>query len=121
MLKNEKPKYVEELAQLIDGYSAIGILNMHKLPSRAMQHMRESMRGATVVKMGKKSLIMRAIGSSKKKDIKILEEKLTGEPALLLTNENPFRLFRMLKENKTPAAAKVGDIATKDILIQKGA
>ncbi len=121
MLKNVKPKHVEDLANMIDVYSAIGVLNMHKMPARALQQMRESMRGTTVIKMSKKSLIKKAMEKSKKKNIKILEEKMTGVPALLLTNENPFRLFRLLKENRTPAAAKVGDIATKDIIIQKGA
>ena len=121
MLKEEKPKRVEELASMMDTYSAIGVLNMHKMPARALQQMRESMRGKTVIKMNKKSLIKKAMEKSKKKNMKVLEEKMTGVPALLMTNENPFKLFRLLKENRTPAAAKVGDIATKNITIQKGA
>lgn len=120
MLKQEKPRYVENLTKLIEEYSVIGIINMHKLPSRALQQMRESMRSSTIIKMGRKTLIKKAIGSSKKHNIKLLEEKLTGVPALLLTQENPFRLFRLLKENRTPATAKPGDVASKDIIIQKG-
>lgn len=118
--KQEKPKYVEELTRLIDNYSVVGVINMHKLPSRALQQMRESMRSSTIIKMGRKTLIKKAVGNSKKHNIKLLEETLTGVPALLLTQENPFRLFRLLKENRTPAAAKPGDIATKDITIPKG-
>lgn len=120
MRKEEKPKYVENLTEMINNYSVVGVLNMHKMPARALQQMRESMRGTTVIKMGKKGFISRALNSSKKSNIKPLGEKLVGEPALLLTNENPFRLFRLIKENKTPAAAKPGDIATKDIVISKG-
>jgi len=119
MKKQDKPKYVEQLAGMIDDYSVIGVLNMHKMPARALQQMRESMRGTTVIKMGKKGMISRALSTSKK-SVKGLEEKLVGEPALLLTNENPFRLFRLIKENRTPAAAKPGDIAAKDITIPKG-
>ena len=110
MLKREKPKHVDELTSIIDVYSAIGVLNMHKMPARALQQMRESMRGTTVIKMSRKSLIKKAMEKSKKRNIKMLEEKMTGVPALLLTNENPFKLFRLLKENRTPAAAKVGDV-----------
>ena len=121
MLKEKKPKIVEELASMMDNYSAIGVLNMQKMPARALQQMRESMRGATVIKMSKKTLMKKAMERSKKKNIKMLEEKMTGATALLLTNENPFKLFRLLKENRTPASAKVGDIATKDIVVQKGA
>ena len=119
MKKDEKPKYVECLSGMIDTYSVIAVLNMHKMPSRALHQIRESIRNGTVIKMGKKVLISKALNNSKK-DIKSLEEKLSGEPALLLTNENPFRLFKMLKENRTPAAAKPGDIAGKDIIISKG-
>ena len=120
MKKEDKPKYVEQLTGMINEYSVIGVLNMHKMPARALQQMRESMRGTTVIKSGKKGLITRALNSSKKSNIKTLQEKLAGEPALLLTNENPFRLFRLIKENRTPAAAKPGDIAAKDITIPKG-
>ncbi len=120
MKKDEKPKFVSRLSQMVDEYSVIGLLNMHKMPARALQQMRESMRGTTVIKMGRKTLIKKALSSSKK-NVSSLEEKLAGEPALLLTNENPFRLFRLLKENRTPASAKPGDVAGKDIVIQKGA
>ena len=47
MLKEAKPKHVEELANMMDKYAVIGVLNMHKMPARALQQMRESMRGTT--------------------------------------------------------------------------
>ena len=52
-----------------------------------------------------------------------LQQKLDGkklEPALLFSNENPFKLYRILKESRTPASAKPGDIAIKDITIPQG-
>lgn len=119
MKKQDKPKFVSELTEKINDYSVIGVLNMHKMPARSLQSIRESIRSSTVIKMGKKKLISKALNGSKK-NVKNLEDKLAGEPALLLTNENPFRVFRMLKENRTPAAAKAGDIAGKDITIPKG-
>ncbi len=118
MKKQDKPKFVSELTEKIDDYSVIGVLNMHKMPARSLQTIRESIRGSTVIKMGRKTLVTKALGSSKKNVN--LADKLAGAPALLLTNENPFRIFKMLKENRTPAAAKAGDIATKDITISKG-
>src|SRR3972149_11281166 len=109
MLKNEKPKIVEELTQLIDNYSVIGVINMRKLPTKALQNMRESMRGVAIIKMSRKTMIKRAIKNSKK-DVQNLEAHLTTVPALLVTNENPFKIFKTIKENKTPAAAKPGDV-----------
>ena len=121
MLKQEKPKHVDDLTSMLENYSVIGMLNMHKMPARALQQMRESMRGQAVIKMSRRSMLKKAMQKSSKKNIKMLEDKMTKVPALLLTNENPFRLFKLLKENRTPAAAKTGDVAIKDITIQKGA
>lgn len=120
MLKEKKPVIVKELTELIDNYSVIGVINMEKFPSRALQNMRESMRGNAVIKMSRKSLIKKAIANSKKKDIQKLDEKLTKVPALLMTNENPFKVFKVIKENKTPRAAKPGDVPSVDIVIAKG-
>jgi large subunit ribosomal protein L10 len=120
MRKDDKPKIVHELSHLIDSYSVIGVLNMRKMPARALGQMKESMRGQAVIRMSRKTLIKKALHASKKENVKLIEGKLTEVPALLMTNENPFRLFKLLKDNRTPAAAKPGDIALSDITIQKG-
>lgn len=117
MLKHEKPQEVEKIAGLIKQYSVVGILNMHKLPARQMQKIKDSLRGTAVIKMNKKTLLVKAF---EKAGVAELKEKLGGEPALILTNENPFRLYRFIKENRSPAPAKAGDVAPHDIVIPKG-
>ncbi|MCX6819264.1 MAG: 50S ribosomal protein L10 [Candidatus Aenigmarchaeota archaeon] len=119
MLKNEKPKIVENLKKLIEEHSVIGVLDMHNLPAKQLQKIRDSLRATTIIIMNKKSMIKRAISESKK-DIKKLEETLVNEPALILSNENPFRLFRTIKSNRSSASAKAGNIAMNDIVIKKG-
>jgi len=119
MLKNEKPKIVENLKKLIEDHSVIGVLDMHNLPAKQLQKIRDSLRDTAIIIMSKKSMIKRAISESKK-DIKKLEEKLINEPALILSNENPFRLFRTIKSNRSPAPAKAGNTAMNDIVIKKG-
>lgn len=119
----DKKKEVEEISGLIDMYSVIGILDMHKMPARQLQVIRNKLSGKAVIRMGKKSLIKKAIEKSGKKDIGKISEILDAcnfEPAILATNDNPFRIYKFLKENRSPAAAKAGDRATKDIVIQKG-
>jgi large subunit ribosomal protein L10 len=118
MLKQQKFDDVEKIKKLMESYTVVGVLNMHKLPARQLQEIRHAL--SAKIKMSKRSLILRALESSDKKDIKKLKDKIEGPSALLFTNENPFRLFRVLKENRSPAAAKAGDIPTKDIVIQKG-
>ncbi|MBI4018342.1 MAG: 50S ribosomal protein L10 [Candidatus Aenigmarchaeota archaeon] len=113
----KKERELEELVRLIKAYSVVGILNMHKMPARQLQKIRDSLRGAAVMKMSKKNLLVRAF---EKSGLENLKEKLSGEPALLLTNENPFRLYKLLKESRSPAPAKAGDVASKDIVVAKG-
>ncbi len=117
MLKAGKPAVVKELKEMISSHSAVGIVNMHKMPTRSLQAMRESLRGKARIKMAKKTLLVMALQEG---GLSEMAQRLDGEPALLLSNENPFRLYRILKESRTPAAAKAGDIAPNDIMIQKG-
>ncbi len=118
MLKTEKPIQVQKMRELTVSYKVIGILNMHKLPAKQLQQMRESLRGKAIIKMTKKCLMKKSLESNQ-----ALQEKLDGkklEPALLFSNENPFKLYKILKESRTPASAKPGDIAIKDIMIPQG-
>ena len=120
MLKKDKPKEVEKLEKMINEYNLVGILDMHSLPGRQLQAIRDKIRDIAVIKMSKKSLIERAFDKSKKDNIAALKERITEVPALLFANENPFKLFKILKQSRSPAPAKAGQKATKDITIQKG-
>lgn len=121
MLKKDKPKEVEKLKELINQYKVIGLLNMHKLPARQLQKIKNNISDKIKIRMSKKVLITRALKESEKPGIENLVERIKDEPALLLANENPFKMFSALKKNRTTAAARPGDMATKDIVIPKGA
>ena len=119
MLRKEKPKEVEKLKELIDTHSVIGLLNMHSLPAKQLQKIKSDLKGTAVIKMSKKGLLKRVLEKTKK-DVKSLEEKIVGEPAMIFSNEDPFRLFKILKENRSSAPAKLGNIAPHDLVIPKG-
>ncbi len=117
MLKSEKAEEIQKIKKLAESHKVIGVLNMHKLPARQLQQIRNSLRGKATIKMAKKTLMKRSI------EKKSVQEKMEGkkvEPAILFSNENPFRLYKMLKESRSPASAKPGDIASRDIIIQQG-
>ena len=118
MAKQENVSEVEELKSLIESYRVVGVLSMEKLPSRQLQQIRHGIDAK--IRMSKRSLMLRAIEGSEKKNIKGLGKKIEGPVALIFTNENPFRLFKQLKEKRSPATAKAGDVATKDVVIEKG-
>ena len=117
----KKETEVSELAEIMEKYSVIGILNMHKMPAKQLQMIRNKLRGAAVIRMSKKSLIKRALEKTEKMaKFREMFEKCDFEPALIATNDNPFKIYKFLKNSMSPAAAKVGDKANKDIVIQQG-
>lgn len=120
MTKEWKKKEVEKLVKLMDKYPVVGILNMYKMPASQLQEIRKELSDKAKILMSKKSFMNFALEKGKKKSIKNLEEHMKGQPALIFTEMNPFELFKFLKENKTPAKAKAGDISPKDILVKKG-
>ncbi|MBI4163163.1 MAG: 50S ribosomal protein L10 [Candidatus Aenigmarchaeota archaeon] len=122
MRREEKQKEIEELVGLINKYKVIGILNMHKLPARQLLMIKKKLQGKAIIRMSKKTMIKRAFESLKdgKADVGKLFDIIKEEPALLFSNNNPFSLFKTIKESRSPASAKAGDVATKDITIEKG-
>ncbi|MFB6088277.1 MAG: 50S ribosomal protein L10 [Candidatus Aenigmatarchaeota archaeon] len=120
MVKQWKKDEVEELKDLIDNHEVVGILNMHKMPAAQLSEMRKEMKGDAEIRMSKKILMRFALEKSKKKSVKNLEEHMRGQPAFLLSDMNPFKLFKHIDKNKTPAPARAGDIAPDDIVVTEG-
>jgi len=117
-----KKREVAELVKLLEEYSIIGILNMENLPAAQLVRMRKKIRENAVLRMSKKSLIIKAIDQVKdKQGIEGLKSYLAGMPALIFTRENPFKIYKFIAQRKSPAPAKPGQTAPKDLIIPAGA
>ncbi|MEM4755744.1 MAG: 50S ribosomal protein L10 [Candidatus Woesearchaeota archaeon] len=121
-IPEEKKRVVEELKALIKQYTLVGIVDLENLPAKQLQTMREKLRGRVLLKMAKKRLIKIALEESKKDfpHIEKLSEHLEGLSAVLFSNDNPFTLYKFLEKNKSPAPAKAGQKAPKDIVVKAG-
>ncbi len=117
-----KKKVVQEFVDLIKKYPIVGAVNMEGLPAPQLQTMRSMLRDTVVLRMTKRRLLTLALEQTKadKPGIEKLKENLKGMPALLFTKENPFKLFKKLKENKSTAPAKAGQTAPKEIVVKAG-
>lgn len=121
MLKKDKPAELNKIKNEMSAYSVICVLNMHKLPAKALQKMREVLRGKAVIKMSKKVLLKKSLEDLKMNAVKDKVDSINDkELALLLTNESPFKIFGLLKRNRTSAPAREGDITDREIIIPKG-
>ncbi len=121
-VSERKKRNVAELTELAKKYNVIALVDMNNLPAPQLQRMRELLRGKVLIKMTKKTLMRIVFNnlSNEKKDITKLSDYLEGMPALALTNEDPFKLAKILKENVSSAPAKAGQVAPDDIVVPKG-
>ncbi|MBW3002555.1 50S ribosomal protein L10 [Candidatus Woesearchaeota archaeon] len=117
----KKKNVVKKVQDLIKQYPIIGVVNMENLPTPQLQRMREQLRGKVDLLMTKRRLILKAMDTVKDKPgFDKLKEIMRGMPALLFTKENPFTLFKTLKQNKSKAPAKAGQTAPSDIIVPAG-
>ncbi len=117
-----KKKWVAELASLMAQSKVIGVVNMENLPAKQLTVMRAKLRDKVHIRMAKRRLINIAIeqAKSERKGLEKLKPCLSGMPALIFTKENPFRLAKVLKDNKSKAPAKAGQSAPANIVIPAG-
>jgi large subunit ribosomal protein L10 len=115
-----KKDEVKNLKNLIESYPVVGMANLSDIPAPQLQKMRQSLRSNAKVKMSRKTLMDLALNKSKKTKVKILVKHMEGQPALIFTDMNPFKLYKILERSKTPAPARAGSIATSNIEVPKG-
>jgi len=116
-VRPDKIKTVEELASLMNKYPIIGVLDMCKTPASALQKIKMNLKGKALIRVAKRRMILYAMEKAKKENLK---EYIKGYPALILTNEDPFKLFMTIKKQIVPANAKPGDVPEEDIEIKAG-
>ena len=115
-----KKNEVKDLKGLIETHIVVCIANLADIPAPQLQKMRRTLKDSATLKMSRKTLMSLALNESKKSNIESLEEHMEGQPALIFTDMNPFKLFKILEESKTEAPAKAGNIASLDIVVPKG-
>jgi len=116
-VRPEKEQFVKDLASMIDKNPVVGLFDAFKMPSSALQKIKYELYGKAMVKSIKKSLLIRAIEKSNKKE---LLEKMPSQPGIMITEMNPFKLYKVIDRNKTNMAAKPGDVAPIDIEVKAG-
>jgi len=115
-----KKKVVAEFVRLFKEYPIIGAIDMETLPAKQLQIIKAKLRDKCVILMTKRRLMVKAIELAKVEGLDKLIPQLKGMPALLFSKENPFTLFKIIKQNKSKAPAKAGQTAPHDIKIPAG-
>ncbi|WP_175058949.1 50S ribosomal protein L10 [Thermococcus sp. 2319x1] len=119
-----KKKEVEELAKLIKSYPVVALVDVAEVPAYPLSKMRESLRGKAVLRVSRNTLIELAIKKAAQElnnpDLEKLVGYIQGGAGILVTEMNPFKLYKFLEESKKPAPAKPGVPAPRDIVVPAG-
>jgi large subunit ribosomal protein L10 len=117
-----KKDLVKELVKDMTENPIVAIVDLHGIPGQQIQSMRAGLRDHAIVKMTKNNLLLLAIDEAAKQrpGLEGLKAAVHGQCAMVATDINPFRLFKQLEATKTPAPARAGELAPKDIVVPKG-
>lgn len=112
-----KQEEIDEFRRLIQGHDAVGVVNVAGIASRQFQKVRKNLHGDAEVRVGRNTLMRRALEEEGKED---LVEHVGGQSGLLFTDDNPFALYRKIEEGKSPAPIKGGQVAPNDVVVPEG-
>ena len=108
VVAKKKISEVKKLKELIESYPVLGILDMTDLPALQLLRIKNALRKIVVIRMTKKRLLKIVFEDlkDKKKGIDKLKERLNGLPAIVVTKEDPFKLSKLIQENKSMATCR---------------
>lgn len=117
-----KKDKIKKLVELIKEYPIVGVVNMANIPCAQLQQMSKKLRGKAMIFMTRKRLLNLALQEAEKSKAGVLKlkENFGDIPALILTKDNPFMLYKLLEKNRSNAPAKIGQICPKDIIVPAG-
>ena len=114
-----KKDEVAEIKKHAKEYTLIGLVDMYGIPAQQVQQIRRNLRGKAVIKVTRNTLIEHALAEIGG-DAKGLTKFISGHSAMIFSNDNPFKLYKQLEKTKTKMAAKAGETAPEDIVVEKG-
>jgi len=117
-----KKKEVSSLLDMIRSHRWVGIADVSRIPASNLTQLRRDLRGKLLIRVSKQTLIKHALEQCKKEfpGIERLIPSIRGSCALLLSNENPFKIQKLLLRSRTTLPAKGGEVSPVDIVIPAG-
>ncbi len=116
--KQAKGEVVKKISNDLQTYSTVAIASLEGLSSDKYSKIKKKISSDVKFDMGRNTLMLKALNSSD--SAKGLSPEVKGSSAVLLTNLNAFKLFKLLKQNKSKAGAKPGQVAPDDIVVPAG-
>jgi len=117
--KKYKEEKVSEIVKLINDSSVIAVGSLSNLPDRQLQKLRKMLRNDATLIVTRNTLLKRAFKKAGKAP-EVLEQ-LDGPSVVIFTSKmDPFKLYQVIRSSWGKAAAKPGQVAPFDLLVEKG-
>ncbi|MEM3087109.1 MAG: 50S ribosomal protein L10 [Halobacteria archaeon] len=115
--KQWKKDELGRLRKMAKDYPVVALASFRDVPADQFQSLRKELtRDGTVVRVVKNSLLRRLLGNGRK----ALEPHIADQTALLLSKQDPFRLFKRVDAHRRKAPLKPGSVAPGDIEVPAG-
>lgn len=122
-VKGKPPKWkidaVEELKNIFTSHPVIAIVSFRDVTARQMQDIRREFKDKAIIKVTKNSLIERALDSVNG-EFKKLKEFVGDQTAIVASDINPFKLYKLLEETKVSSPLKPNQVSPVDVVVEKG-
>ncbi|MCL5239438.1 MAG: 50S ribosomal protein L10 [Candidatus Marsarchaeota archaeon] len=117
MVKSQKVEYVKKLQKEIASYKTAAIMPIDGVPDRLLQKVRNELKPDARMIIARKTLLSKAVGKEK---LELLGKSMDKNFALVLSNKEPFELYKTIHSSKLRLGAKPNQIAPEDIRIEPG-
>jgi len=117
-----KAGYFDKLKALLEEYKSIFIVTVDNVSSQQMHEIRHSMRGKSVVLMGKNTMVRRAIKGflADFPEYERLLPFVKGNVGFVFTNEDLKETREKILSNRVAAPARAGAVAPGDVYVPAG-
>ncbi len=113
-----KVDLVNSITDEINESPVSAVISIKGLRNKEFQKIRKDIRGQVKIQVFRARLLRLALEKSSKKEIKGLSDYTKGQVALITTSESPKTVYDTLVSKRTKAAARGGEKAEEDIVIE---
>ena len=113
-----KVELVNQVTSEMDQSPVSAIVSIKGIRNKQLQQIRRSLKGKAKLRVMRGTLVEKSLENVKKDHIGDLKEFISGQIALITTEMTPQKLYAYLEGSKQKAAARGGETATEDIIIE---
>ncbi|CAO3619169.1 unnamed protein product [Mucor hiemalis] len=120
--RENKALYFEKLANYLESYNSIFIVNVDNVSSNQMHQIRFNLRGEAVVLMGKNTMVRRALKGmiNDRPELEKLLNYVRGNIGFVFTNADLKDIREKIVSNRVAAPARANAVAPVDVVVPGG-